>query len=295
MFAELAHGGATLAGKAWDANGVNTALGEDYGSSLNLVDKNGNAKASVTDSCPSWLTDTSEGNLCSGQVLFHGDHTAFDTVTGGGTNDGASSNLGAPLFNGWPLWSSTVHQQVYYKWLERAWLGGLRLMVMDTVTNEALCKSGTTVSGADGLTLNAITGVLGGTPAPGTGGVYNITIAANNGIGSPATQSFTLNVQDFTISVSPASETIPAGVDGTYTISVASLGGLAGNVSLTCSGAPPNSTCTASPGSVALNGTSKFTIHLLPPKNVDLGTFTVVFSGKFATLTHTANVTLTVK
>jgi hypothetical protein len=69
----------------------------------------------------------------------------------------------------------------------------------------------------------------------------------------------------------------------------------AGNVSLTCNGAPTNSTCTASPSSVALNGTRKFTIHLLSPKNVNLGTFTVVFTGKLATLTHTANVTLTVK
>jgi microsomal dipeptidase-like Zn-dependent dipeptidase len=158
MFANLAHGGATLAGEAWDSRGVNTALGEDYGSSLPLVDKHGNPKPPVGGStlpeCPDFLRNA---GLCNGQVLFHGDHTAFDTVTGGGTNDGANSNLGVPLFNGWPLWSSTIHQQVYYKWLERAWLGGLRLMVMDAVTNEALCKSGTKVSGTDcSLSMTAI-------------------------------------------------------------------------------------------------------------------------------------------
>jgi len=149
MFANMAHGGATLAGEAWDVNGINTALGEDYGSNLNLVDKNGNPKGSVSGTCPSFLQSTPLGNLCSGQVLFHGDHTGIDSTTGGGTNDGANSNLGAPLFNGWPQWSSTTHQQVYYKWLERAWLGGLRLMVMDAVTNEALCKSSTRISGTD--------------------------------------------------------------------------------------------------------------------------------------------------
>ena len=37
--------------------------------------------------CPDFLLDA---GLCSSQVLFHGDHTAFDTVTGGGTNDGAA-------------------------------------------------------------------------------------------------------------------------------------------------------------------------------------------------------------
>ena len=151
MFANLAHGGATLAGEAWNPNGVNVALGEDYGSNLPLVDKDGNPKPRVDGfgvgpTCPPYLLDS---GLCRNQVLYHGDHTAFDTVTGGGTNDGAAANLGAPLFSGWPLWTSTIHQQVYYKWLERAWLGGLRLMVMDAVTNEALCKSGTKVAGTD--------------------------------------------------------------------------------------------------------------------------------------------------
>ena len=159
MFASLAHGGATLAGKAWDRNGVNAALAEDYGSSLSLVDKNDNPKHAVDGSagppeCPDFLL---KAGLCRGQVLFHGDHTVIDTATGGGTNDGALSNLGVPLFNGWPLWTSTIHQQVYYKWLERAWLGGLRLIVMDAVTNEALCKSGTKVSGTDcSLSMTAI-------------------------------------------------------------------------------------------------------------------------------------------
>jgi len=159
MFANLAHGGATLAGAAWDPNGVNAALGEDYGSNLPLVDKDGNPKHRVDGSaglpqCPPFLL---AAGYCSGQVLFHGDHTAFDTVTGGGTNDGANSNLGVPLFNGWPLWSSTIHQQVYYKWLERAWLGGLRLMVMFAVSNEALCKGGTKVAGTDcSLSMTAV-------------------------------------------------------------------------------------------------------------------------------------------
>jgi len=158
MFANLAHGGAILAGEAWDLGGVNAALGEDYGANRQLVDRNGNLKPPVDGSglprCPDFLLSA---GLCNGQVLFHGDHTVFDTVTGGGTNDGAASNLGVPLFNGWPLWSSTIHQQVYYKWLERAWLGGLRLIVMDAVSNEALCKGGPRVIGTDcSLSMNAI-------------------------------------------------------------------------------------------------------------------------------------------
>jgi uncharacterized repeat protein (TIGR03803 family) len=44
------------------------------------------------------------------------------------------------------------------------------------------------------VTLNATTGALSGTPADGTAGTYAITITASNGVGSNATQSFTLTV-----------------------------------------------------------------------------------------------------
>jgi hypothetical protein len=146
-----------------------------------------------------------------------------------------------------------------------------------------------------GVTLNPTTGVLSGTPAAGSGGVYHITIIASNGVLPNATQSFTLSVQDFTISASPASETVPLGKEAVYTVAVTSLGGLTGDVSLSCSGAPPNSTCTVSPSSVALNGTSTVTIQFSAPKNVDLGTFTLSFTGNLATLTHSKSVTLNVK
>ena len=38
------------------------------------------------------------------------------------------------------------------------------------------------------------TATLSGTPAAGTGGTYPLTFTAVNGVGSPATQSFTLTV-----------------------------------------------------------------------------------------------------
>ena len=42
-------------------------------------------------------------------------------------------------FDGWPRWDSHTHQAVYEDWLERAWQGGLRLMVMMAVNNETMC------------------------------------------------------------------------------------------------------------------------------------------------------------
>ncbi len=61
-----------------------------------------------------------------------------------------------------------------------------------------------------GVTFNPTTGVLSGTPAANTGGVYNITFAANNGVGVDPTQNFTLTVTASTepplvVSVTPSS------------------------------------------------------------------------------------------
>ena len=106
------------------------------------------------------------------------------------------------------------------------------------------------------------------------------------------------NGVDFAISASPASEVIPSGHDANYAITVTPLGGFTGSVSLTCSGEPPNSACSIAPVSVALNGSgagATATITLLPPKNVDHGTFTITFTGRSRGVVHSAQVTLTVK
>jgi hypothetical protein len=46
---------------------------------------------------------------------------------------------GWPTFTGWPKWNVVLRQQVYYRWLERAWRAGLRVYVMQTVDNEGAC------------------------------------------------------------------------------------------------------------------------------------------------------------
>jgi microsomal dipeptidase-like Zn-dependent dipeptidase len=47
---------------------------------------------------------------------------------------------GAPLFDDWPRFDRSTHHKMYYRWLERAYKGGLRLMVMLAVNNEAQCR-----------------------------------------------------------------------------------------------------------------------------------------------------------
>src|SRR5207247_10148434 len=65
-----------------------------------------------------------------------------------------------------------------------------------TVAASGFPASTFTQTGAlpSGVTFNGITGVLSGTPAANTSGTYPITFTASNGIGSDATQNFTLTV-----------------------------------------------------------------------------------------------------
>ncbi len=48
--------------------------------------------------------------------------------------------VGWPTFKDWPHHESLTHEQTYYKWVERAYMGGLRLFVNLFVENRALCE-----------------------------------------------------------------------------------------------------------------------------------------------------------
>ena len=69
----------------------------------------------------------------------------------------------------------------------------------------------------DGLTLNANTGVLSGTPAAATGGVYNLTITATNNSGS-TNQAFTLTVNQAPSITSVPSTTFETGTAGSFNL-----------------------------------------------------------------------------
>jgi microsomal dipeptidase-like Zn-dependent dipeptidase len=53
--------------------------------------------------------------------------------------EGVHATNGTGPFEGWPKWSTATHQQMYYKWLERAYKGGLRLFVQLAVNNQLAC------------------------------------------------------------------------------------------------------------------------------------------------------------
>jgi len=48
--------------------------------------------------------------------------------------------VGWPTFKDWPHHRSLTHEQSYYRWLERAWMGGMRLYTNLMVENRVLCE-----------------------------------------------------------------------------------------------------------------------------------------------------------
>jgi hypothetical protein len=72
-----------------------------------------------------------------------------------------------------------------------------------------------------GVTFNS--GLLSGTPATGTAGVYHLTINAKGSQGSSASQAFTLTVDQIPVFTSPAKVTFTHGVRGTFTIRTTSF------------------------------------------------------------------------
>jgi microsomal dipeptidase-like Zn-dependent dipeptidase len=63
-----------------------------------------------------------------------------ESLFSNGSFDDTHATDGWPTFEGWPQPGSLTHEGTYWRWIERAWRGGLRLMVNDLVDNRALCE-----------------------------------------------------------------------------------------------------------------------------------------------------------
>ncbi|HEU4979094.1 MAG TPA: Coagulation factor 5/8 type domain-containing protein [Solirubrobacteraceae bacterium] len=103
--ANLRAGGRVISGEPFDRFGITEALGHD-------ADEHG----------PDGSLDVTGNLLRSGNPV--------------GTHD----THGWPTFTGWPVHDTYTHQQVYYRWLQRAWLAGMRLVVAQLVEDQPLCE-----------------------------------------------------------------------------------------------------------------------------------------------------------
>ena len=83
----------------------------------------------------------------------------------------------------------------------------------------SLTEVGTLPSGVTFTDNGNGTATLSGTPGSGTGGTYPLTITARNGVGSDATQTFSLAVNQAASIIGVNATTFGVGVAGTFTVS----------------------------------------------------------------------------
>lgn len=73
----------------------------------------------------------------------HGPDGTLDTLghmLRDGVPVGTHETRGWPDFLDWPERGTYTHSQSYYRWIERAWMGGLRLLVTHALGNETICR-----------------------------------------------------------------------------------------------------------------------------------------------------------
>lgn len=98
---------------------------------------------------------------------------------------------------------------------------------------------------------------------------------------------------DFTLTATPASQTVTQGNSTTYTATVSAVGGFNGTVTFSASGLPAGATATYSPTSVTTSGSSTLTVTTdatLTPT----GTFTITVTGTSGSTVHSTTVSLVV-
>jgi hypothetical protein len=97
---------------------------------------------------------------------------------------------------------------------------------------------------------------------------------------------------DFSISASPASQTVGQGRSTSYTATVTPLIGFNGNVTFNATGLPTGATASFNPTSVTGGGATSMT--LTAGAATPTGTYTVTITGSSGSLTHSTSVTLVV-
>jgi large repetitive protein len=179
-----------------------------------------------------------------------------------------------------------------------------------TVTASGMPSATFTEAGAlpNGVSFNDATGVLSGTPSTGTGGIYDLTFTASNGISPNATQSFILTVDEGSTITSASTTTFQVGVAGTFTVTTGGFpaatfgetGALPYGVSFNTatgvlSGTPEpgtggvyNLTITASNG-IVTDPSQNFTLVVEEVPAITSGNATTFTVGQFGSFSVTAN------
>ena len=130
-------------------------------------------------------------------------------------------------------------------------------------------------------------------PGYSDSGTKTVTLTVSDGsLTATKTWTVTVNDADFTISASPASQSIAQGSSTTYSISLTSLNGFNSAVTLSASGLPAGATTSFSPSSVTPTGSS--TLNIQTSASTPPDSYSLTITGIGGEKTHTATATLVV-
>ena len=132
------------------------------------------------------------------------------------------------------------------------------------------------------------------TVATAPAGTYTLTVSSSSGaLSHSVTVKLIVNRPDFAVTMSPSSVTVTRGQTATNTVTVSSISGFAGSVSLKASGLPANASVTWTGNPVTAPGTA--TLKVKTTFSTTRGTFSVKVTGTSGSLTHQSTATLTVR
>lgn len=169
------------------------------------------------------------------------------------------------------------------------------------ITNVTIALNPASVSLLTGLGSSTLTVSV---PASAQLNTYSITIEGASGRLSHNVTSILRVVQppspDFSINSSPSSMNMTRGSASSTTITLASIGGFAGQVNLTTSISPSSGsspTLILNPNRVTLlsGGTGNAVVTVNTGGGTSLGTYTIVVLGVSGTLANSVSITLTVQ
>lgn len=142
--------------------------------------------------------------------------------------------------------------------------------------------------GAAPLTLAATSALPGGT--------YAVTVQGRmtDPVARTRTTVVTVNVPDFGLSVTPASQTVTPGNGGDYAVATSALNGFAGNIDLGCAvlTAPLGTSCALDATSVAAGGST--TMRLTSSASTPSASYTVRVTASSGATVHTQDVSFAV-
>jgi hypothetical protein len=148
-------------------------------------------------------------------------------------------------------------------------------------------SSSISTSGSSTLTISTATSTAAGNST------LKITGQSGN-VSHSAMVTLIVNGQtpDFSVSASPASETLSVGASTTYSVSVTAVNGFSGAVSLSATGLPAGAAAAFTPASITGSGSSTLTVSTSP--TTPAGAATLMVAGASAGVSHSTAVTLNV-